>query len=123
METNCVLNRETRHFRVKQIPTAFEDGRQGATFIIEDVTVKKTHEETLQMSEARYRGIVEDQTEFITRFRGDGILVFVNDAYARFLGKKRQPFWDGTTYPGLTKMTVRNWTRHCSPLTGTMPLP
>ncbi|MDX2214995.1 MAG: histidine kinase dimerization/phosphoacceptor domain -containing protein [Oculatellaceae cyanobacterium bins.114] len=37
-------------------------------------------------SEARYRAIVEDQTELITRFQSDGTLLFVNDAYCRYFG-------------------------------------
>ncbi len=86
-ELSTVLNGEPLHFRVKQVPTAFEDGGKGVTFIIEDITAKKTFEETLQLSESRYRGIVEDQTEFITRFRPDGTLIFMNDSYARYLGR------------------------------------
>lgn len=86
-EMSNVFDGETYHFRVKQVPTAFEDGEKGVTFIIEDITAKKTFEETLQLSEARYRGIVEDQTEFITRFRPDGTLIFMNDSYARYLEK------------------------------------
>jgi PAS domain S-box-containing protein len=85
-ETSSVLNGKTHHFRTKLVPTAFEDGSLGVTYIIEDITVKKSYEESLQMSEARYRGIVEDQTEFITRFRSDGTLLFANDSYARYLG-------------------------------------
>lgn len=87
-EISCVLHGEPCYFRVKQIPAAFEDGSQGLMFIIEDITTKKTFEKTLQMSEARYRGIVEDQTEFITRFLPDGTLIFVNESYAQYLGKK-----------------------------------
>jgi PAS domain S-box-containing protein len=40
-------------------------------------------------SEARYRGIVEHQTELICRYRPDTTLTFVNDAYARFFGRTR----------------------------------
>ena len=40
-------------------------------------------------SEERYRNIVEDQTEFICRFRPDGTHIFVNDAYCRYFGKTR----------------------------------
>jgi PAS domain S-box-containing protein len=87
-ETSSVFNGETLHFRVKLVPTVFEDGDQGVTFIIEDITAHKTYEETLRMNEARYRGIVEDQTEFITRFRHDGTLIFVNNSYAHYLGEK-----------------------------------
>jgi len=42
----------------------------------------------LRKSEARYRGIVEDQTELICRFTPDGTLTFVNEAYCRYFGKE-----------------------------------
>ncbi|MBF2026849.1 MAG: PAS domain S-box protein [Oscillatoriales cyanobacterium C42_A2020_001] len=41
-------------------------------------------------SEARYRAIVEDQTEFIARFAPNGTLLFVNDAYCRSFGLDRE---------------------------------
>lgn len=44
----------------------------------------------LLMSEARYRAIVEDQTELICRFKPDGTLTFVNEAYCRYFNKTRE---------------------------------
>jgi PAS domain S-box-containing protein len=44
-------------------------------------------EEKRQVSEARYRAIVEDQTELLCRWRPDGTLTFVNAAYCRYFGK------------------------------------
>jgi PAS domain S-box-containing protein len=44
----------------------------------------------LRESEQRYRNVVEDQTEFICRFLPDGTHVFVNDAYCRYFGLKRE---------------------------------
>jgi PAS domain S-box-containing protein len=44
----------------------------------------------LLMSEERYRAIVEDQTELICRFLPDGTLTFVNEAYCRYFGKRRE---------------------------------
>ena len=41
-------------------------------------------------SERRYRGVVEDQTDLICRFKEDGTLTFVNEAYCTFQGKSRQ---------------------------------
>lgn len=41
-------------------------------------------EAALQQSEARYRAIVEDQTELICRFLPDGTLTFVNHTYCRY---------------------------------------
>ncbi len=45
-------------------------------------------EETARRNEARYRAIVEDQTELICRFKPDGTLTFVNSAYCRYFNKK-----------------------------------
>lgn len=50
---------------------------------------RKRAEDHLRQSEARYRGIVEDQTELICRNLPDGTLTFVNDAYCRYFNKKR----------------------------------
>jgi len=44
-------------------------------------------EETLQASEARYRAIVEDQTELVCRYRPDYSLTFVNQAFCRCFGQ------------------------------------
>jgi PAS domain S-box-containing protein len=43
----------------------------------------------LETSEQRYRDVVEDQTEFISRFLPDGTHVFVNEAYCRYFNKSR----------------------------------
>jgi PAS domain S-box-containing protein len=53
--------------------------------------------QALQKTEASYRGIVEDQVDLICRYRPDGKLTFVNNAYAQAFGRKRtelmgQPF-------------------------------
>jgi diguanylate cyclase (GGDEF)-like protein/PAS domain S-box-containing protein len=42
--------------------------------------------QALQLSEQRYRSVVETQTELICRFRPDGTLTFANEAYSQFLG-------------------------------------
>ncbi|MBP1928083.1 PAS domain S-box-containing protein [Methanolinea mesophila] len=74
-------------FRIKSINTVFDDGGQGITILMEDITREKKYKLELETKEARYRGIVEDQPEFITRFRPDGTLSFVNSTYARYYGK------------------------------------
>jgi len=43
-----------------------------------------------KQSEARYRAIVEDQTELISRFLPDGTLTFVNEAYCRYFDEPRE---------------------------------
>jgi PAS domain S-box-containing protein len=73
---------------------------KGATvlYVCRDITERKRAEEELARSEARYRAIVEDQTELICRYRPDGTITFVNDAYCRYFGTIRevlvgQSFW------------------------------
>lgn len=41
----------------------------------------------LEENESRYRSVVQDQTEVISRFLPDGTFVFVNDVYCRLFGK------------------------------------
>ena len=49
----------------------------------EDVTERNRAEEALRRSEARYRGIVEDQIDWIARYDVDRRITFVNDALCR----------------------------------------
>ena len=41
-------------------------------------------------SERRYLAVIEDLTDVILRYSGDGKLVFVNDAFCRMIGKTRE---------------------------------
>lgn len=50
------------------------------------VVRERRTEAALKESEARYRGVVEDQTEFICRFRPDGTLTFANAAFIKYYG-------------------------------------
>jgi len=84
------LSRDTGDlfFRIKSMKTVFDDGSRGITIILEDVTREKKDKIELEKKEARYRGIVEDQTEFIIRFLPDGTLTFVNSSYSHSVNKK-----------------------------------
>jgi PAS domain S-box-containing protein len=64
--------------------------------VVED---QQRSENALRRSEARYRAIVEDQTEMICRFRPDGTYTFVNGAFCRSLDRSARDFvghnfWD-----------------------------
>jgi PAS domain S-box-containing protein len=55
-----------------------------------DVTDRKAAEAALKESEARYRAVVENQTELICRTDKKGNLVFVNDAYCSYFDRARE---------------------------------
>ncbi|MEN6340947.1 MAG: PAS domain S-box protein [Methanospirillum sp.] len=76
----------TVHCRISMIPTVFEDGGTGCTVIIEDVTAEREYERRIAENEARYRAVVEDQTELIARHLPDMTVTFANDACRRFFG-------------------------------------
>lgn len=52
-----------------------------------DLTERKRVEQCLRESEERYRAVVEQQTELICRLKPDRTLTWVNDAYAKYVGK------------------------------------
>jgi len=58
--------------------------------IIEDVTGRKRAERELRDSEARYRALVEGQRELVSMSTREGVLSFVNGAYAQFFGQPAQ---------------------------------
>jgi len=53
---------------------------------LRDISERKHVEERLRESEARYRLIVENQTEFIVKWLPDGTRTFVNEHYCRLFG-------------------------------------
>lgn len=55
----------------------------GAAKVARDITARKRADEALRESEARFRALIETQTEMLCRFRTDGTILFVNEAYAR----------------------------------------
>lgn len=74
----------------------------GFLCIAKDITSQKQAESALRHSEARYRAIVEDQTELICRFLHDGSITFANQAYCDYFDIScddlaEQNFWQRLT--------------------------
>lgn len=85
-EKTCTIRGEKHHFRIKRVPTAFEDGTQGFTFIIEDNTAQKKYQEMLEINEAKYRGLVRSSGEAIIGTTPEGRIVSWNPAAERLYG-------------------------------------
>jgi PAS domain S-box-containing protein len=52
-----------------------------------EVEERRVAETRLRESEERYRAVVQDQTELVSRLRADGTFLFVNDVFCRTFGK------------------------------------
>jgi PAS domain S-box-containing protein len=85
-EKTCTIRGEKHHFRIKRVPTAFEDGTQGFTFIIEDITAQKKNQEMLELNEAKYRGLIRSSGEAIIGTTPEGRIVSWNPAAERLYG-------------------------------------
>lgn len=92
-----------RHSIAQYIPD-FADGKVcGFYALVSDISSTKEFEAALRVSEERYRSVVEDQTEVISRSNADGTLTFVNGSYCRLFGKKNNEIigskWQPLVHP------------------------
>ena len=85
LEYPCHSPKEARWFLMSVSP--LEGTHEGVVIVHEDITERKQTEEWLKLTEARYRAIIEGQTDLVCRCLPDGTLTFVNDAYCRFFGR------------------------------------
>ncbi|MDO9036635.1 MAG: PAS domain S-box protein [Methanoregula sp.] len=115
-ETAITRQNETYYFRIKGVKTVFDDGCRGTTIVMEDETKERKHQIQLEMNEVRYRGIVEDQTEFICRFLPDGILTFINDSFAKFLKRTPEDLVNKCQIPGISCEDAALWDQTCKTL-------
>ena len=75
---------ESYDWKVERI--TMPDGRFGVVCHFYDLSERIRYERELRESEERYRAVVESQSEMVCRFRLDGTILFVNEAYARSVG-------------------------------------
>lgn len=58
--------------------------------VLIDMTDRKQTEKELLESKERYKTLVEQQTEMITRWKPDGTFTYVNEVYCNFFSKSRE---------------------------------
>ncbi len=83
---------QSRDAQAHYIPDLTADGVQGFFVLVNDVS-------ELKQSEERYRTVVTDQTELISRLKADGTYLFANDVFCRFFGKAPQEVIGSTWEP------------------------
>ncbi len=98
------------------IPLYDPDGRfTGYIGSCIDIHDSKQAEQALREKEERYRALVEGQSEMVCRFRPDGTILFVNNAYARARGTTPEAlmginFWEFVNEedrPGVREMLAQ----------------
>jgi len=93
----------SRHSLAHYIPDIRDGEVHGFFVLVTDISAIKEAEAVLRQSEERFRSVVQDQTEVISRLRADGTYIFVNDVYCRFFGKTEEEMigstWTPVVYP------------------------
>jgi PAS domain S-box-containing protein len=74
----------------------------------QDMTDQYESRQRLKASEARYRAIVEDQTDLICRMLPDGNLTFVNDAFCEYYEKSIDELIGQSVLPFLPQALPQN---------------
>lgn len=85
----CFVRADGSRFPGELVSSRFTDrhGQLSSSMIIRDMTEQIQVVDALRGSEERYRAVVEDQTELISRFQRDGTITYANPAYCRFFAK------------------------------------
>jgi PAS domain S-box-containing protein len=81
-----------RDAQAHYIPDVVDGNVQGFFVLVNDVSA-------LKQSEERYRTVVTDQTELISRLKADGTYLFANEVFCRFFGKTPEALLGSTWEP------------------------
>lgn len=83
----CPAAGVTRWVRVRSAPLQQDSGDVTIwNGFMTDVTQAKQLENDLRLSQERYRSVLEDQTELVSRSKSDDTFTFVNNNFCRFFG-------------------------------------
>lgn len=88
-----------RYALADYIPNVVDGQVLGFYVLVTDITSIKQAEAVLRESEARYRAVVSDQTEVISRILPDGTFIFANDVFCRIFGKTAEELMGQRWHP------------------------
>ncbi len=89
-DTVSVHAKEDFFFKVKIIPIVFEDGSQGYTVLLIDITDVQRAVSALIESERKYRELVEHANSIILKMDIEGNITFFNEFAERFFGFSKE---------------------------------
>ncbi|HMR32681.1 MAG TPA: PAS domain S-box protein [Geminicoccus sp.] len=117
------LHADGHEFPVELVVVATPGDQAAARFVayMRDITEQRRAEQALRESEERFRTVVEDQVEFISRFSPDFRFTFVNLAYARQLGGSREELLGASVLDLMTPEQQRRFTGQLAELTPERP--
>ncbi|MGA2912398.1 MAG: PAS domain S-box protein [Methanoregula sp.] len=92
------------------------EGKTLLQAIVRDISKRKEAEEMLVNSERKYRDVVENETELISRFLPDGTHIFVNEAYCQYFNKSRQDIIGKKLFPRIPQEDHRQIRDHFASL-------
>jgi diguanylate cyclase (GGDEF)-like protein/PAS domain S-box-containing protein len=78
---------------------AFSPKAEHFVAILNVINQRKDAEQALIKSEQHYKGLLEDQTEIILRYKADGTMLYVNEAFCRMFGEARENLLGKTWHP------------------------
>lgn len=96
--------------------------RRRATIVRNKKRALKRSEIEFQKKEARYRAIVEDQTELICRYDPRLRITFVNGAYSRFFRQDRSELIGHTFWPHILEKDRQKLESHFKTITPETPI-
>ena len=86
LEKKVDLNGREFFVSIKLISTIFDDGNEGITILIEDITARKQAEAALAYQERQYRSIIEHMQDVFYRTDREGNLILVSPSWASLFG-------------------------------------
>jgi PAS domain S-box-containing protein len=94
----------------------------GTVGVIADITERKKAEDGLRASQARYRAVVESQTELICRYLPNGTITFANGPYCRYFGKTPEGLIGQNLTQRVPEEDRESVARHFASLSGENPI-
>jgi PAS domain S-box-containing protein len=85
-EISVLKNGSRSYFWTKVIPTVFDDGGQGLTVILEDITHQKKAQQELMESEEKFKSMIELSPFPISIINPEGIYQYLNKKFVDVFG-------------------------------------